>query len=152
VVFGHLLAQAFEALERGVRHDHFRLSVFECACCAHASAPQNNAIILFLQKVHNRAYLFRLPHSKSDVILFLILAAADKIETGQRKGPRQVFEQGYGFEFGGRIAVQVQDDPLVGVLRFQNGELYFFACMEDRFLDSAPCNLIVSEVFGACIK
>jgi hypothetical protein len=48
--------------------------------------------------------------------------------------------------------VKVQNDPFVRVVRLKNGELDFFICVEDSFLDSAPCDLVVSEVFGAWIK
>jgi hypothetical protein len=48
--------------------------------------------------------------------------------------------------------MKVEDNPLVGVLRFKNGEFNFFAHEKYRFLDSRPHNLIVSKVFGAYIK
>jgi hypothetical protein len=48
--------------------------------------------------------------------------------------------------------MKVEDNPLVGVLRFKNGEFNFFAHEKYRFLDSRPHNLIVSKVFCAYIK
>lgn len=45
--------------------------------------------------------------------------------------------------------MQVQDDPFVGIFRFEDGELDLFALVEHSVLDSGPENLVIGKVFGS---